>query len=330
MLLIAEKADREKRYMNSAFYYRAAEFYLKSDNPEKNNLYDRFTESFYKVFENDGIERHQIPYKNSFLSAIKICPFDESRGTIVIHGGFDSFIEEFYSMMRYFRDSGYEVIGFDGPGQGASLRKHGIPITIEWEKPAGSVLDYFNRDNVTMIGISMGGWLCMRAAAFEKRIKRVITSGHTIDYMKSMPDVMRFIHVLCIKHWPEFMNAMAELKFKNRENTASWVVDHLMFITKKKKPMEALKLYLDLNEKNIRSDLVKQDVLILTSRNDHLVPFKLHGMQIEALVNAKSVTEKIFTVKDYAQNHCQTGNTGLALKTMLDWLETIIPKKNCL
>ncbi|MBN1620794.1 alpha/beta fold hydrolase [candidate division WOR-3 bacterium] len=321
MLSIAEKADREKRYMNSAFYYRAAEFYTKSWSPEKNVLYDKFSDSFYRAFKNDRIEKHQIPYENSFLSAIKINPFTESKGTIVIHGGFDSFIEEFYSMMRYFADSGYEVIGFDGPGQGATLRIHGIPITIEWEKPTGSVLDYFNKDNVTMIGLSMGGWLCMRAAAFEKRIKRVITSGHAIDYMKSMPSILRYIHVWCIEHWPDFMNRMAELKFKNRENTASWVVDHLMFITKKNRPMEALQLYLDLNERNISSDLVEQDVLILTSKNDHLVPFMLHGLQLKALVNAKSVTEKIFTEKDHAQNHCQIGNIGLALETMLDWLQ---------
>jgi hypothetical protein len=35
---------------------------------------------------------------------------------VLLHGGFDSFIEEFYAMMRYFSDDGYDVIGFDGPG----------------------------------------------------------------------------------------------------------------------------------------------------------------------------------------------------------------------
>jgi len=30
----------------------------------------------------------------------------------------------------------------------------------------------------------MGGWLCLRASAFEHRIKRVIATGHAIDYMK--------------------------------------------------------------------------------------------------------------------------------------------------
>ena len=41
-----------------------------------------------------------------------------SLGTVVMHGGFDSFIEEFYSMMRWFSHQGYDIIVFDGPGQG--------------------------------------------------------------------------------------------------------------------------------------------------------------------------------------------------------------------
>jgi esterase/lipase len=172
-----------------------------------------------------------------------------------------------------------------------------------------------------MIGISMGGWFCLRAAAFENRIKRVITTGHAIDYMKSMPPIFRKIHIWCMEHWPNFMNRMVVMKFEKREGVASWMVDHLKFITKKTKPLEALDLYLQLNEKNIHSELVKQDVLILTSRNDHFIPFKMHEMQLKALVNAKSVTGRIFTKEEHAENHCQTGNLLLLLEVIINWTE---------
>jgi hypothetical protein len=118
------------------------------------------------------------------------------------------------------------------------------------------------------------------------------------------------------------MNRMAVMKFEKREGMASWVVDHLKFITKKTKPLEALDLYLQLNEKNMHSELVKQDVLILTSRNDHFIPLKMHDMQLTALVNAKSVTGRIFTKEENAENHCQTGNFELALNTMKKWIES--------
>src|SRR3989339_840615 len=316
MLKLAEKAVSEDRLKNAAFYYRAAEFYTKSNDPEKDVLYKKFIELFYKAFENDVIEKHKVPYENTFLSALRIPSSDKKKGTIVIHGGFDSFIEEFYSMMKYFSNRGYDVIGFEGPGQGATLRKYGIPITIEWEKPTKAILDYFQLEDVTMIGISMGGWFCLRASAFENRVKRVITTGHAIDYMKSMPPIFRKIHIWCMEHWPNFMNRMAVMKFEKIEGVASWVVDHLKYITKKTKPLDALDLYQQLNEKNIHSELVRQDVLILTSRNDHFIPFKMHEMQLKALVNAKSVTGRVFTKEEHAENHCQTGNFELSLETM--------------
>ena len=100
-----------------------------------------------------------------------------------MHGGFDSFIEEFYSWMRYFADHDYEVIAFEGPGQGAARRKFGLALDYEWEKPTKAVLDYFKLDDVTLIGISMGGWFCFRAAAFEPRIKRVVASSIAYDYV---------------------------------------------------------------------------------------------------------------------------------------------------
>jgi len=84
--------------------------------------------------------------------------------------------------------------------------------------------------------------------------------------------------------------------------------------------MDALDLYLQLNTKNIHSELVKQDVLIMNSMNDHLIPIKMHEMQVNALVNAKSVTGRIFTKEEHAQNHCQTGNYELALETMYEWI----------
>jgi len=37
-----------------------------------------------------------------------------------------------------------------------------------------AVLDYFKLDHVTLAGLSMGGCLVMRAAAFEKRVDRVV------------------------------------------------------------------------------------------------------------------------------------------------------------
>lgn len=177
MRRLAEEAEAEGRLMNAAFYYRAAEFYVLKEGEEKAYLYDKFVEVFDRAFGEDGFERFDIPYPDGKLPAMRLTPPGAKKGTILMHGGFDSFIEEFYSWAVYFANTGYEVIAFEGPGQGGARRKYDLPFDYEWEKPVGAVLDFFGLDDVTLLGISMGGWLCLRAAAFEPRVKRVIGMG---------------------------------------------------------------------------------------------------------------------------------------------------------
>ncbi len=317
----ADKAVAEERWLNAAFYYRAAEFYTKTSQPEKEILYNHFVQLFYDRIIRPEVETHKVPYEKGFLPALRVPPKNHKKGALVIHGGFDSLIEEFYSIMIYFSNQGYDVIGFEGPGQGGALRLYGLPITYEWEKPLKAILDYFKVEEATLLGLSMGGWLCLRASAFEPRIKRVIASGHAIDYLKSMNPLLRTVHLWCMDHCRKFMDRMATLKFEKREGMGSWLVDHLKFITQKTKPLDAMEFYLELNEQNIHSERVKQDVLLLTGRKDHFIPFKMHPMQVRALVNAQSVTDRVFSEAEQAHNHCQIGNIPLALETMTGWIE---------
>jgi pimeloyl-ACP methyl ester carboxylesterase len=321
MLRLAGIAVSEDRLMNAAFYYRAAEFYTFQGDPDKELLYDKFIELFYKVFQDDEIERFKVPYENAFLPAMKIPTLSgKKKGTIVLHGGFDSYIEEFYSWMRYFSDHGYEVIAFEGPGQGAARKKYGLVLDHEWEKPAKVILDYFQLRDVTWLGISMGGYFCFRAAAFEPRIKRVIASGIAYDYTQIPNIVGQFIMKLFFKHFRNFTNKVTLKKMK-KEGMHAWSIGNLMYIANKKTPMDAADVAFQMNEKNLHSDLVKQDVLILTGREDHFIPFKMHDKQVKALINAKSVTARVFIKEEHAQNHCQNGNIGLALDVMTKWIE---------
>ena len=91
-----------------------------------------------------------------------------------MHDGYDSFMEELLHVMQYLTQAGYEVILFEGPGQGAAIREHNLIFMHEWEHPVTAVIDYFDLNDVTLIGISLGGYLSLRAAAFEPRISRVV------------------------------------------------------------------------------------------------------------------------------------------------------------
>ena len=177
----------------------------------------------------------------------------------------------------------------------------------------------FSLDNVTLLGISMGGWLCFRAAAYEPRIHRVIALSIAFDYMQipALP-IQLLVKVLMLSRG--LMDYLARLKM-NANYQERWGINNLMYITKTTTPMDATDVLLQFNEHNLHSELVKQDVLILTGAEDHFIPLKMHYKQVNALRNAKSVTARIFKKEDQAQNHCQIGNIGLALDVMEKWIE---------
>ena len=54
---------------------------------------------------------------------------------------------------------------------------------------------------------------------------------------------------------------------------------------------------------------------------DHLVPMAHFHRQIQLLKNARSITARLFTRSESAASHCQVGNYGLALRTIVDWLD---------
>ena len=62
-------------------------------------------------------------------------------------------------------------------------------------------------------------------------------------------------------------------------------------------------------------------MLLLAGEHDAFQPPTLMHAQARALVNAASVTTRIFTAAEHADQHCQMGNLELATKVVIDWLD---------
>jgi hypothetical protein len=121
------------------------------------------------------------------------------------------------------------------------------------------------------------------------------------------------------KSFEAFMNKIAIKKTRGNDAQA-WMTNQLIYITRSVNPMEAFKTWAAMNDENIHSERIEQDVLLLSGANDHFIPIKMHQKQIDALIHARSITDKIFTEEDNAQNHCQIGNITLLLDTVIDWM----------
>jgi dipeptidyl aminopeptidase/acylaminoacyl peptidase len=71
------------------------------------------------------------------------------------------------------------------------IRKQGIPFRYDWEKVLIPIIDYaigrneIDSSHISLMGISLGGYLAARAAAFEKRIAACILNDGVFDVYMS-------------------------------------------------------------------------------------------------------------------------------------------------
>ncbi|MFD2131013.1 alpha/beta hydrolase family protein [Pseudogracilibacillus auburnensis] len=315
---IAEVAEKEKRYIHSMYYYRMAEFMLKDNRPEKDIMYRKMMEMFEKG--NSSIEKHKVPYKNGYIPCLSLGS-QSSGKTLLIHGGYDSFIEEFYPICHLFIKAGYHILLFEGEGQGETLRQH-MKFNEQWENTVGAILDWFKVDQAALMGISWGGFLALRAAAFEKRITHVISFGGCYDGLDVQFSLMRqpikiVFKLLFHGKFEKTINRLVKSKMK-KDPLADWALSHGMYITGTKTPYE---FYRSIKKHTLKGLLHKidQKVLLLAGEQDHYIPLWQHDHLTDHLSHA-DVTSRLFTEEEGGEQHCQVGNYELALEYILTWL----------
>lgn len=321
--LMAEKAEREARWLNGAFYFCAAEFYLGNDNPARAGLMDRSLRLYDEVIRDWGVERHDIPYGKATLPALVLRAKGRRLDTLVVHGGFDSYKEEFFMAAPRYADMGFDVIAFDGPGQGQALRKYGLTMSPEWEYPVGSVLDHFKIEDCTLMGFSLGGYLAPRAAAFDDRIKRLIVDDVLSDFFAvhtaKMPEpIAAMLQSSLAEGDAAAVNSIVG-KIVETSEMARWTFNHGVEVSGSADYFEYLGWLKEMNTAPF-SHKITQDVLLLAAKEDHIVPLEQFFRQAEAMTNVRSLTTQLFTRVDHAHNHCHVSNTSLLIDYVGMWL----------
>lgn len=326
-LALAECASKQGRVLRAGFYWRSAEFFMRAADPDRKYARDSFLAAVRSVYGIARSEVHAVPYVDGpikgHLPAYRFEPPDAKR-TIVFFGGFDSYIEELTSAFIYLRDAGYDVIAFDGPGQGGALHEAALPMTADWHKPVCAVLDHFKVESVALIGLSLGGCLALRAAAREPRVTRVVaydvlTNLLDVNLRQTGTALRAFLKVLLKLKAAAPVDWMVE-RVAQKSPVVRWGIEQGMRVTGTKSAFDFLRMTERFQTGDV-SALISQDVLLLAGSEDHYVPIEQWYDQIKMLGNARSITARRFTRSEYAQNHCQVGNYGLALRTISSWLE---------
>ena len=323
VLALGEAAFAADRLLAGAYYLRLAEFFLFTEDPRKKPARQRFLNTLRAVYGSELGEPVKVKAEGCVLRAYR---FESTarRGKLVLFGGFDSYIEEWWPMFRHLNRLGFDVTAFEGPGQGACIEEDGTPFSPEWQRPVRAILDHFGLVDVTLIGLSLGGGLAIRAAADEPRVSRVIAVDILTDFLEvvlrqTSPAVRAALRALLAVKANAVVDVLVRRQMR-RSPVVEWGLRHGMHVMGAGSPgafFEAAGAF----QTRHASARVTQPVLLLAGADDHFVPLRQLYDQMAWLTHARSITARVFTAHESASNHCQVGNLGLALDLIVDWID---------
>ncbi len=327
---LAVQAEAGEHLLRAAFYWRAADFFMMPKDADRSTARHRFLELTDELFAPFDVVRHRVPYAQGNLSgslnALMLKSVVPSADTIVFFGGFDSYIEELLPSLNYLRDAGFDVIAFEGPGQGSTLHDGNLPMTPDWAGPLGVILDHFRLQSCTLVGLSLGGCLALRAAAEEPRVQRVVAYDVLTDFLavslRQTPVLVRvLLRGLLQTRAAAAVNLLARVAAR-RSPVLQWGLAQGMNVTGTRTPYSFLREVKRYRTTDI-SHRVAQDVLLMAGADDHFVPVAQLTDQLRTLTTARSTTARLFTPHESASSHCQVGNYRLALDVIVDWLRAM-------
>lgn len=356
-------------YLRASNYYRTAEFLLvEPTDPRSQTTMDLSKDCFRKAASTFPfvVVPIEIPYEGTFLPGYfyhamtkhvndnekqlgknnDIDSQEENNGkkgnyersntdtsvnpTLMVHGGFDSTLEELYSFAAApALERGYNCLTFEGPGQGNVIRKQKLPFRHDWERVVTPVLEFmlskreFRVDprHIALMGISMGGYLAARAVAFEPRFSAVVLYDGVYDGYDAIASgfpaplleaVEKGNSGFVNKTLTELMESDPNIKFNMK---------HGMWTTGTTSPYDLINGAKKYSVKEILKD-IKCPTLVLEGEKDDSFPGQPKKVY-DGLVSLQPPLKKhiVFTVEEGAEEHCQSGASAITNQRIFDWLD---------
>ena len=360
----------KEAYLRATNYYRTSAFFLVDSKDERlSSTTDLSKECFKKAISlfSFVVEPVEIPYEGILLpgyfyhapecndndskiqrknpNSIEKQQEKELRGnsqdksavnyssfpTLVVHGGFDSTLEELYFFAAApSLDRGYNCLTFEGPGQGNVIIRQELPFRYDWEKVVTPVLDFalskkskykIDSEKIALMGVSMGSLLAARACSFEHRFSALILYDGVYDGYDSVtsgftPQMLDALD----KGDSEFVNKTLNELMQSNSNI-KFNMKHGMWTTGSN---SAYELIMGAKKYSVKDTLknIKCPTLVLEGEKDDSFPGQPKKVY-EGLVSVPSSSKRyvLFTVEEGGEEHCQTGATGLVNQRIFNWLD---------
>ncbi len=328
-------------YFRAATYYRTAEFFLHGNpaDPRIVATWEKSRDAFRDALSLDTTHHEivAIPYENTTLPGY-VYTVDDSgtpRPLLIIQTGFDGCQEELHPYAMEGVKRGYNVLTFEGPGQGGVIRVQHLPFRPDWETVIVPVVEYavsrpdVDRDRIALWGISLGGYLAPRGAAFEPRISALVADAGTYDIGQNL--LLNFqekggeaanLTEEELQEWlrtdPAEFNEGIRAAMAHDTGTR-WLNENGMFVFNESSPARFWVKWMDFSLEGI-AEKIRCPTLVTGSVEDHFDP---GGVQANLLYDHLTCEkELIMYSSEYgAGSHCQLGAFAQSFAEKFDWLD---------
>jgi pimeloyl-ACP methyl ester carboxylesterase len=272
-----------------------------------------------------------IPYQRTTLPGYLFLVDDSgvARPTVVYTNGYDSTAEEsWFAIAAAALERGYNVLAYDGPGQGAVIREQGLVFRPDWEAVLTPVLDYCQSRSevdpqaIALFGYSMGAYLVARAAAFDHRPAALILDDGLFNFHQAFANatpgwLMRRILGGHDRFANRLGGAMAALRSGVRWglNNGVWTMGASSFA-------DLIRRTTDYSLAGL-ADRIGAPTLIMDAEEDH---FSKGQPSILAAAMTAPITIARLTTAEGAGEHCHVGSLARAHQVIFDWLATTISR----
>ncbi|MFJ8435890.1 alpha/beta fold hydrolase [Kitasatospora sp. NPDC094019] len=333
-LAAGHRVSARDGFLRASNYYRSAEFFLHGNpcDPRHNDAYERSVECFRSAAAlfTPVIEPVEIPYEGTTLPGY-LYRVDDSgtpRPTLIMHNGFDGTAEElhFFGAMAGV-ERGYTVLVFDGPGMPGPRHREGLVFRPDWENVVTPVVDFaealpdVDNSRIALMGISMGGVLAPRAAAFEHRLAALVAVDGLYDLgetsVRNIPGTREEAErLLRAPSAPELDAAMEQIM--DKDPIARWAINHGMYVMGVDTPRAFNASYLDYTLAGGIAERIQCPTLVCDAEQDMF--FKGQPEQLYDHLTCPR-TLMLFTAEEGAGAHCHPGAMRLTQARIYDWLD---------
>lgn len=320
-------------YLRASNYYRAALMHHSDPKaPETLPMARTSIDCFGKAVELLSLPAQsvQIPYEGVKLPGWfwRSPVAGEKAPLLIVHQGRDAWAEDNKFIADACVSRGYHCLQVHCPGQGMALRELGLPFRPDWEKVITPVVDFaleqpgVDPARIALMGISMGGALAPRAAAFEKRIKICIADPGVLNWGKVVTEYLSAASpelaaaVNNVASDPQTFNEIMD-QLMQVAPQMQWAITDEMWKHGAKTPAELVTGLLQFNNEPI-VDRISCMTLVMDGEAEAWSVGQAKPLY-DALKGPKDYM--LFTAAEAGQVHTQTGAHALATHRLFDWLD---------